>query len=131
MLLTNHRQIKSIPGWLIALMKMSPHVSNSRRTHILRGKLWQNTRSENSCNTSILIHPLSVGYQIQPIGLKGTRVLLKLQIICSNNTPISTLSSILVRLSSIIIENRRSRRNRSQRSSGARRTGDLIGEHTP
>jgi hypothetical protein len=78
MLLTNHRQIKSILGWLIALTKMSPHVSNSRKTHKLRGKLWQNTRSENSCSMSILIHPLSVGCQIQPIGLKGTSVLLKL-----------------------------------------------------
>jgi hypothetical protein len=128
MLLTNHKQIKSIPGWLIALTKMSPHVSNSRKTHKLEGKLWQNTRSENSCNTSILIHPLSVGYQIQPIGLKGIRVLLKLQIIGSNSTPISTLSCILVRLSSTITENRR---NRSHRRSGARRTGDLAGEHTP
>jgi hypothetical protein len=78
MLLTNHRQIKSIPGWMITLTKMSPHVSSSRKTHKLRGKLWQNTRSENSYSTSILIHPLSVGYQIQPIGLKVTRVLLKL-----------------------------------------------------
>jgi hypothetical protein len=33
MLLMNHKQIKSIPGWLIALTKMSPHVSNSRKTH--------------------------------------------------------------------------------------------------
>jgi hypothetical protein len=130
MLLMNHRQIKSIPGWLIVLIKMSPHVSNSRKTHKLRGKLGQNTRSENSCSTSILIHPLSVGCQLQPIGLKGTRVLLKLQIIRSN-TPISTLSSILVHLSSIITKNRRRRRNRSQRSSGARRTGDLAGKHTP
>jgi hypothetical protein len=40
MLLTNHRQIKSIPGWLVALTKMSPYVSNSRKTHKLRGKLW-------------------------------------------------------------------------------------------
>jgi hypothetical protein len=39
MLLMNHISIKSIPRWLIALMKMSPHVSNSRKTHKLRGKL--------------------------------------------------------------------------------------------
>jgi hypothetical protein len=39
MLLINHRHIKSISGWLIALTKMSPYVSNSRRTHKLRGKL--------------------------------------------------------------------------------------------
>jgi hypothetical protein len=64
MLLMNYKKIKSILGWLIALMKMIPHVSNSRKTHKLRCKLWQNTRSENSCSTSILIHPLSVGYQI-------------------------------------------------------------------
>jgi hypothetical protein len=131
MLLMNHRQIKSIPEWLIALTKMSPHVSNSRKTHKLRGKLWQNTRTENSCSTSILIHPLSVSYQIQLVGLKSTRVLLKLQLIHSNNTPISTLSSILVSLSSISTKNRRRWWNRNQRSSGAQRTGDLTGEDTP
>jgi hypothetical protein len=108
-----------------------PHVRSSRETHKLRGKLWQNTRSENSCSTSILIHPLSVGCQIQPIGLKVTRVLLKLQLIRSNSTLISTLNSILGLLRGIITKNRRRQWNRSQRSSGAQRTGDLAREHTP
>jgi hypothetical protein len=35
MLLMNHRQIKSIPGWLITLKKVSPHVSHGTETHKL------------------------------------------------------------------------------------------------
>jgi hypothetical protein len=131
MLLTNHRQIKSIPRRLVALTEMSPLSSNSRKTHELRSILGQNTGSENSSNTSILIHPLSVGGQIQPIGLEIIRVLFELQLIGSNRTIIGTLSSVLGLLRSTIAENNWRRWNRSHRRSRARRTGDLAGEHTP
>jgi hypothetical protein len=79
MLLVNHRQVKSIPRRLIALMEMSPLNSNSRKTHELKSILGQNAGSENSSSsTSILIHPLSVGGQIQLIGLEIIRVLFEL-----------------------------------------------------
>jgi hypothetical protein len=126
MLLANHRQVKSIPKWLIALTEMSPLSNNSRKTHELRSILGQNAGSENSSSTSILIHPLSVGSQIQPIGLKIIRVLFELQLIGNNITIIGTLSSILGLLRSTIAENNRRRRNRSHRSSGVRRTRDLA-----
>src|SRR3954468_23910547 len=58
MLLANHRQVKSIPRRLIALTKKSP-LSSSGKTHELSSILRQNTGSENSSSTSILIYPLS------------------------------------------------------------------------
>src|SRR4051812_8490352 len=110
---------------------MCPLSSNSRETHELSSKLGQNTGGENSSSTSILIYPLSVGGQIEAIGLEISRVLFELQLICNNNTIIGTLSSILGLLRSISAENNRRRRKRSHRSSGARQIGDLAGEHTP
>jgi hypothetical protein len=71
MLLTNHRQVKSISRRLIALTEMSPLSSNSRKTHKLRSILGQNAGSENSSSTSILIDPLSVGDSIQGDGIQG------------------------------------------------------------
>jgi hypothetical protein len=110
---------------------MSPLSSNHRKTHKLRSILGQNAGSENSSSMSILIHPLSVGIQIQPIGLEIIRVLFELQLIGNNSTIIGTLSSILGLLRSTIAENNRRRWSRSHRSSGVWRTGDLAGEHTP
>jgi hypothetical protein len=60
MLLTDHRQIERVTRGLIPLVKVIPHLRSSSKGHKLRGKLWQNTSSENSRSTSILITPLSV-----------------------------------------------------------------------
>src|SRR3954464_3387703 len=101
MLLANHGQVKSIPRCLVALTKMCPLSSNSRETHELSSILGQNTGGENSSSTSILINPLSVSGQSVSIGLEIRRVLLELQVISSDSTIISTLSSILGLLRSI------------------------------
>src|SRR3954465_7209666 len=118
MLLVNHGQVKSIPRRLIALTKMCPLSGNSRETHELSNILGQNTGGENSSSTSILIDPLSAGSQSVTIGLEIRRVLLELQIISSNSTIISTLSSILGLLRSINAENNLCRQKRSHRSRG-------------
>src|SRR3954470_18856630 len=74
MLLANHRQVKSISRRLIALTKKSPLSSSSGKTHELSSILRQNTGSENSSSTSILIYPLSVVSQIlRSIGGKDNR----------------------------------------------------------
>jgi hypothetical protein len=84
MLPTNHRQIKSIPGRLVTLTEMSPHVRNSMKAHKIRSKLREKDGSENSSSMSIIIHPLSVSSQIQPVGLKSGRILMGLLVIRSN-----------------------------------------------
>jgi hypothetical protein len=101
MLLTNHRQIESIPGRLITLTKVSPHVGDNTKAHKLRSKLQQNTGAENSRNTSIIIQPLGLSSQIQPVGLKISRILLGLLIMRNNGLIIRTLVGILVSLSSV------------------------------
>jgi hypothetical protein len=131
MLLANHRQVKSISRRLIALTKKSPLSSNSRKTHELSSILRQNTGSKNSSSTSILIYPLSVVSQIQPIGRKSVRILLDPPVILSQISIICTLGCILGLLSSIRGKGNGRRWKRRRRSSGARRTGDLARKHTP
>jgi hypothetical protein len=131
MLLADHRQVESIPRRLIALTKKSPLSSSGGKTHKLSSILRQNTGGENSSSTSILIYPLSVLGQIQPVSRNGSRVVLDLPVIISQSSVISTLGCILIRLSSIRGKGNRWRCNRHRRSNGARRTGDLAREHTP
>jgi hypothetical protein len=95
MLLVNHRQVKSIARRLIALTKKGPLSSNSRKTHKLSSILRKNTGSKNSSSTSMLINPLSVVSQIQPVGRKSVRILLDLPVILSQSSIISTLGCIL------------------------------------
>jgi hypothetical protein len=131
MLLANNRQVKSIPRRLIALAKKGPLSSNSGKTHELSSILRENTGSKNSSSTSILIYPLSVVSQIQPVGHKSVRILLNMSVILSQSSSISTLGCILGLLSSIRGKGNGRRWNRRRRSSGARRTRDLAGKHTP
>jgi hypothetical protein len=101
MLLINHKHIKSIPGWLVRLTKVSQYVNNSTESHKLWRKLLEDTGGENSRSTSIIIHPLSVSSQIQLVGPKSGTILLDLLFISVNNDIILTLVCILFNLSSI------------------------------
>src|SRR4051812_24967023 len=110
---------------------MVPHGSSNTETHKLRSKLWLDTSGKNRRSTSIVIRPLRVSNVILAIDLKSVSVLFKTLIISGNGGIIGTLGCVLVSLRSIGSKDRWYRRSRSLRNSGARRTRDLAGEHTP
>jgi hypothetical protein len=101
MLLTDHRQIERVTRGLIPLAKMIPHLRSSRKSHELRGKLWQNTSSKNSRSMSILITPLSISSLSITISGESLREICYLLIISINRSIIGGLGSSPVSLRSI------------------------------
>ena len=131
MLLTHHREVYSITRGLIALTKIGPHHCNSAETHELRSKLRENTRSENSSSSSIIIAPLSVSRQIIPIDGESIKIGGYLLILNFNCSIIKNFGCIPISLRSINSKHRRNRRGRSHRSNRAERTGYLARENAP
>jgi hypothetical protein len=93
MLLTDHRQVERVTRGLIPLAKVIPHLRSSRKSHELRGKLWQNTSSKNSRSTSILITPLSISSLSITIGGESLREICYLLIISIDRSIIGSLDS--------------------------------------
>jgi hypothetical protein len=131
MLLTDHRQIERVTRGLIPLAKMIPHLRSSRKSHELRGKLWQNTSSKNSRNTSILITPLRISSLSITISGESLREIRYLLIISIDRSIIGGLGSNPVSLKSISSNNRWRRWHRRHWSKGAQRTRDLATKNTP
>jgi hypothetical protein len=127
----DHRQVERVTRGLIPLAKMIPHLRRSRKSHELRGKLWQNTSSKNSRSTSILITPLSISSLSITKGGKSLREIRYLLIISIDRNIIDGLGSNPVSLRRISSKNRWCRRYRCHWSKGARRTGDLATKNTP
>jgi hypothetical protein len=118
MLLTDHRQIERVTRGLIPLVKVIPHLRSSSKGHKLIGKLWQNTSSENSRSTCILITPLSVSCLSITISRESLREIRYLMIISIDHCFISGLGYNPVSLRSISSNNRWCQRNRSHKSKG-------------
>jgi hypothetical protein len=131
MFLTDHRKVERVTRGLIPLTKMIPHLRSSRKSHKLRGKLWQDTSSENSRGTSILITPLSISSLSITIGGESLREIRYLLIIGIDRSIIGSLGSNPVSLRDISSKNRWRRRHRRHWSKGARRIGDLATKNTP
>jgi hypothetical protein len=131
MLLKDHRQVERVTRGLIPLVKVIPHLKSSSKGHELRGKLWQNTSSKNSRNTSILITPLSISSLSITISRKSRREIRYLLIIGIDGGIIGGLGGNPISRRSIRSNNRWRRRHRRHRSKGAQRTWDLATKNTP